>query len=104
MAEASNLKIGGFFLLWYALNIVYNDTNKTVLKVLDLPWTLSALQLGLGLLYIIPKWMLGFGKVPRLSLANIQTMTPIALIHGIGQCVTVSETPRPPCVPGREST
>ena len=29
--------VGFFFLLWYALNVVYNDMNKTVLKVLSLP-------------------------------------------------------------------
>jgi len=89
MAEASNTKIIMFFLLWYALNVVYNDTNKTVLKVLTLPWTMAALQLGLGLLYVIPKWMLGLGKAPKLSMANVQTMLPVSLIHGAGQVVTV---------------
>lgn len=46
----------------YVLNVIYNDTNKTVLKVLNLPWTLSALQLGLGLLYIVPLWLVGVRK------------------------------------------
>ena len=33
--------------------------NKTVLKILDLPWTMATLQLGLGLLYIGPLWLTG---------------------------------------------
>jgi len=75
--------------LWYALNVVYNDTNKTVLKVLDLPWTVSVLQLGIGLLYVGPLWLVGLRKAPKLSTANVMTVTPTALIHGAGQCVTV---------------
>jgi len=79
-----------FFLLWYVINVVYNDTNKTVLKVLNLPWTVSTLQLGLGLLfYTGPLWLSGLRKAPKLSLDNIKAITPVALIHGAGQCVTV---------------
>uniref|UniRef100_A0A7S0DYK3 Sugar phosphate transporter domain-containing protein n=1 Tax=Phaeocystis antarctica TaxID=33657 RepID=A0A7S0DYK3_9EUKA len=88
-AQASNLKIVCFFLLWYVLNVMYNESNMTVLKVLGLPWSLAALQLGLGLLYVVPKWATGLGKVPRLSQANLKAIAPIAMIHGAGQCVTV---------------
>jgi hypothetical protein len=63
MAEASTLKIVIFFGIWYMINVVYNDMNKTVLKVLDLPWTMAALQLGLGLLYVGPLWLTGLKQV-----------------------------------------
>ena len=88
-AEASSAKILIFFLIWYAINVIYNDMNKTVLKVLDLPWTMACLQLGLGLLYVGPLWLTGLKKAPRLSADNLATISPIALIHGLGQCVTV---------------
>ena len=88
-AQASNLKVVCFFLLWYVLNVMYNEFNMTVLRVLDLPWSLAALQLGLGLLYVVPKWVTGLGKVPRLSQANLKAIAPIAMVHGAGQCVTV---------------
>ena len=87
--ETSTVKILIFFLIWYAINVIYNDMNKTVLKVLDLPWTMACLQLGLGLLYVGPLWLTGLKKAPRLSAANLGTISPIALIHGLGQCVTV---------------
>eukprot|EP00964_Phaeocystis_antarctica_P153858 scaffold122294_cov63-Phaeocystis_antarctica.AAC.3 len=93
-AQASNLKIVCFFLLWYVLNVMYNESNMTVLKVLGLPWSLAALQLGLGLLYVVPKWATGLGKVPRLSQANLKAIAPIAMIHGAGQCVTVRLAPQ----------
>jgi len=89
MAEASTLKIVIFFGIWYMINVVYNDMNKTVLKVLDLPWTMAALQLGLGLLYVGPLWLTGLKQAPRLNAGNLATIAPIALIHGLGQCVTV---------------
>ena len=93
-AHASNLKIVCFFLLWYVLNVMYNEFNMTVLRVLDLPWSLAALQLGLGLLYVVPKWVTGLGKVPRLSQANLKAIAPIAMVHGAGQCVTVRRSTR----------
>lgn len=74
----------------YVLNVVYNDTNKQVLKVLDLPWTLSALQLGLGLLYIVPLWLVGVRKTPKLKSSDLSNMVPISIIHALGQCVTVA--------------
>ena len=79
-----------FFVLWYIINVVYNDSNKTVLKVLKLPWIVSALQLGIGLFfYTGPVWLLGLRKAPKLSGANAMGILPVALIHGAGQCVTV---------------
>ncbi|KAL1520032.1 hypothetical protein AB1Y20_023510 [Prymnesium parvum] len=89
MAEASSAKIITFFLIWYAINVIYNGMNKNVLKVLDLPWTLASLQLGIGLLYVGPLWLLGLKKAPRLNSSNLLTLAPIAAIHGLGQSVTV---------------
>jgi len=90
VVTSSNGMILFFFLLWYAINVVYNDTNKTVLKVLNLPWLIACLQLGLGLFfYVAPLWLSGLRKMPKLSIANAQTILPQALIHGLGQCVTV---------------
>jgi len=91
MAEAASTgKILFFFLLWYALNVWYNDTNKTVLKVLNLPWLISAVQLGMGLfLYTAPLYALGLRKPPKLSGGDAASVLPVALIHGVGQCVTV---------------
>jgi len=83
-------KILFFFLLWYAINVIYNDTNKTVLKVLNLPWIISSLQLGMGLFfYTAPLWLSGLRKPPKLSTDDVKAVLPTSLIHGAGQCVTV---------------
>ena len=61
-----------------------------MLKDLDLPWTISALQLGIGLvLWVAPLWLTGLRKMPSISMTNVKTILPIAVIHGLGQCVTV---------------
>jgi len=87
---ASNLKILVFFLIWYVINVAYNDANKTVLKVLNLPLTIASIQLGIGLvLYVAPLWLSGLRKMPKLSGDNVKSVMPVALIHGAGQLVTV---------------
>jgi len=79
-----------FFVLWYVVNIVYNDTNKTVLRVLKLPWTVASLQLGIGLLYIVPLWLTGLRSPPKLSFADLKTMLVPSLTHAACQMLTVA--------------
>uniref|UniRef100_A0A7S1XYR7 Sugar phosphate transporter domain-containing protein n=1 Tax=Phaeomonas parva TaxID=124430 RepID=A0A7S1XYR7_9STRA len=85
------LKIGVYFFLWYAFNVVYNLTNKQVLNALPLPWTISAAQLGIGLLYVFPVWLLKLGgrKAPVLTMENVKTLMPIATCHTTGHLCTV---------------
>ena len=39
--------------------------------------------------YVVPLWLLGLRAAPKLTLSNVRTVLPVALIHGCGQCVTV---------------
>mmetsp|Transcript_18025 Transcript_18025/g.23726 ORF Transcript_18025/g.23726 Transcript_18025/m.23726 type:complete len:227 (+) Transcript_18025:101-781(+) len=80
-AMQEKLKVGGYFGLWYALNIGYNIYNKQVLNVLPLPWTVGTAQLAAGLLYILPVWASGLRKAPKVSLENIKNLSPIAAMH-----------------------
>ena len=64
-----------FFLVWYVINVMYNDYNKTVLKDLNLPWTISALQLGIGLvLWVTPLWLTGVRKMPQITMENVRAL------------------------------
>jgi solute carrier family 35 protein E1 len=79
---AHTLKIGGFFGLWYALNIGYNIYNKKVLNVIpDLVWSVALLQLVVGLFYVIPIWKFGIRKQPELSATEIKNLIPVAICH-----------------------
>merc|ERR1719203_993358 len=75
------LQIGTYFALWYLFNIGYNIYNKQALNVLDYPWTVATIQMATGVAYFVPMWILGLRKAPKLSLAEIKTLIPIALCH-----------------------
>lgn len=53
------------------------------------PWTMSVMQLGVGLFYLIPLWMTPLRKAPKLSAENIKAIAPIATMHAIGHLCTV---------------
>jgi len=83
-AESSlkdSLQVGTYFALWYLFNIGYNIYNKQALNALSYPWTIATLQMATGIFYFVPVWLLKIRKAPKLSLADIKTLLPIALCH-----------------------
>lgn len=70
-----------YFALWYLLNVGYNVYNKKVLNVFPFPWTMSAFQLGTGVLGLLPLWATGLRKAPRLTGQHLANLSPIALMH-----------------------
>jgi drug/metabolite transporter (DMT)-like permease len=78
------LKIGGLFGLWYALNIGYNIYNKKVLNMVpSLTYTVALLQLVIGLVYILPVWALKIRPAPELTIKEILSLIPIAVLHSL---------------------
>eukprot|EP01041_Mallomonas_annulata_P010228 gene10228-21325_t len=91
---AEQLKVAGFFALWYAFNIGYNISNKKVCNALPtLTWTIALMQLVIGLVYVIPIWGLGIRKAPVLSTEEIKNLLPVAVLHTlthIGAVISLS--------------
>jgi len=83
------LEIGFYFALWYALNIVYNILNKKVLNVLPAPLTIGTLQFGVGAVYVIFLWILGFRRRPTLTSDGVQAVNNIAVAHAFGQLTSM---------------
>jgi len=75
------LKVGGYFALWYALNIGYNIYNKMALNAMPLPWTLATFQLFAGIPYVTFLWATGLRVAPKLSTENVKNLAPSALCH-----------------------
>lgn len=75
------LEVGSYFALWYLFNIAYNIYNKQALNVLGFPWTVATIQMGVGVLYFLPLWLLGIRKAPKLSINELKKLFPIALCH-----------------------
>lgn len=82
-------KVGFYFALWYALNIVYNIVNKKVLNVWSAPMTVATLQLGIGAAYAILLWNFGLRSRPTLELSGKQAIRKVGLWHALGQICTV---------------
>lgn len=78
------LKLGLYFVLWFALSTGYNIENKVRLNSLPLPWLQSAGSLLTGSLFVIPLWLTGIRKPPKLSGAAMLTLAPIAFCHSLG--------------------
>jgi len=78
------IKVGTYFALWYALNIGYNIYNKKALNIIPAPWTVSAIQMIVGMFVFVPLWVLKLRAAPKLSTENVKTLMPIAAMHTLG--------------------
>ncbi|CEM04483.1 unnamed protein product [Vitrella brassicaformis CCMP3155] len=57
----------GLVALWYFLNTWYNIHNKKAVNMLNLPWTISTIQLWIGWLWFWPLWLTGGRKMPIIN-------------------------------------
>jgi len=78
------LKLCVYFALWFGLSTGYNIANKVRLNSLPLPWLQSAGSLLTGSLFVIPLWLTGIRKPPKLSGSAMMTLAPIAFCHSLG--------------------
>jgi solute carrier family 35 protein E1 len=62
-------------------SIGYNITNKRTLNMIRIPFTLSAFQLLVGSLYVLPLWLTGLRKAPKLSMQELKTVMPMGFCH-----------------------
>lgn len=85
---AGTITLTVYFVLWYGLNVGYNIYNKKVMNAFPYPYTVATAQLGLGLMYIFPVWIVGRSP-PKVSMENIQSLFPIAFFHTLGHTLTV---------------
>jgi len=87
--SAAALKMAGLFFIWYAFNAAYNVYNAYIKADIQLPWTISTVQLLVGLLYAVPLWFLKVRKAPNLTFNDIKAMMPIAILNAFGHAAAV---------------
>ena len=88
-ALLQRLKVGFYFALWYALNIVYNILNKRVLNVLPSPLIVGSMQFGVGSLYVLTLWLLQLRPTPSLTPTGKNTLSQVGFWHCIGQLFSI---------------
>ncbi|EEC47468.1 predicted protein [Phaeodactylum tricornutum CCAP 1055/1] len=83
------LKVGFYFALWYALNIVYNILNKKLLNVLPSPVTVGSIQFGVGCFYVLLVWALKLRPAPTLTSQGKAAVQKVGFWHCTGQLASM---------------
>ncbi|KAL8172438.1 hypothetical protein V2J09_024242 [Rumex salicifolius] len=88
---AKSVKIGLYFAVWWALNVVFNIYNKKVLNAFPYPWLTSTLSLATGSLMMMISWGTRIAETPNTDFEFWKTLFPVAVAHTIGHvAATVS--------------
>ncbi|GMH05326.1 hypothetical protein Nepgr_007166 [Nepenthes gracilis] len=81
---AQRVKIGIYFAMWWALNVVFNIYNKKVLNVFPYPWLTSTLSLAAGSLMMLISWATRIADAPKTDMDFWKALLPVAVAHTIG--------------------
>jgi solute carrier family 35 protein E1 len=90
-------KLTAYLTVWYVGNIAYNIYNKKACNALgkdahghaNAHWTLSAVQLLVGVLFVVPMWLTGIRKAPEMTLDNWKEMFPTGLFACLAHAFSV---------------
>jgi len=63
--------------------------NKRALTQVSMPWTTAFVQMLVGVLYVVPLWLSGIRKAPKVNFENIKNISPIALMHALAHVTAV---------------
>lgn len=69
---------------------VDNVYNAFMKKDFQYPWASAAIQLAVGLFYVVPLFLLKLRKMPKISLEDFKRLLPIALLNAGGHACTVN--------------
>eukprot|EP00210_Caulerpa_lentillifera_P000091 g87.t1 len=77
----------GFIALWYAVNVAFNLTNKSIYKFFPFPWTVSTIHVLVGAIYCGVAYLLGAKKASFGRPINKEELGKIsgsAVMHALG--------------------
>lgn len=86
------INLVGLFIIWYAVNCAYSVYNSKVKDDLEFPIAVAILQLIVGIVYVVPLWLLGIRKMPKLTISDIFKILPIVALNALGHAATVVAT------------
>lgn len=92
-----NTKLFAYLAVWYLGNIYYNIYNKKACIALgknaagasNAHWALSAAQLLVGALFVLPMWILGLRTKPNMTLENWKELSPVGLWASLAHAFSV---------------
>ena len=75
--KSSGLGMIALFAAWYGCNAGYNVYNSFVKVDYPFAYAIAMAQLGVGFIYAVPLWVLGFRQFPKISFGDFLTLLPI---------------------------
>ncbi|XP_077223162.1 triose phosphate/phosphate translocator, chloroplastic-like [Tasmannia lanceolata] len=87
-AKYPALITGGFFFLWYFLNVIFNILNKKVYNYFPYPYFVSVVHLLVGVVYCLVSWAVGLPKRAPLDKDLLVLLTPVAFCHALGHVMS----------------
>ena len=84
---SENLVTAGFIALWYAVNVCFNLTNKSLYKSFPFPWTVSTVHVVVGSLYCLVCYGLGAKKASfgrPITKDELKKISGPASMHALG--------------------
>lgn len=92
MEEASKkVKIAGYFVVWWTLNVIFNIYNKKALNAFPYPWFASTCCLAAGATIMAFLWATKIVEFPDTDFDFWKGLLPVAIAHTIGHvAATVS--------------
>ncbi|XP_031491489.1 triose phosphate/phosphate translocator, chloroplastic-like isoform X2 [Nymphaea colorata] len=82
------LVTGGFFFMWYFLNVIFNILNKKVYNYFPYPYFVSLIHLLVGVVYCFACWSVGLPKRAPINKELLKLLTPVAFCHALGHVMT----------------
>lgn len=77
------------FIVWYGCNAGYNVYNSYVKEDFAFPYIIALIQLGVGLVYALPLWVLRLRDFPNLNFYDVWTLLPIVILNAFGHLAAV---------------
>jgi len=92
-----NTKLLAYLAVWYLGNIYYNIYNKKACIALgknaaghsNAHWALSAAQLLVGALFVLPMWLTGLRTKPSMTIENWKELSPVGLWASLAHAFSV---------------
>lgn len=84
------LVTGGYFFMWYFLNVIFNILNKKIYNYFPYPYFVSLIHLVVGVGYCAVCWTLGLLKRPDKDPDKelLGLIIPVAACHALGHVMT----------------
>ncbi|CAD7696063.1 unnamed protein product [Ostreobium quekettii] len=84
---APGIVTSSFIFMWYALNVVFNLTNKSIFKFFPYPWTVSTVHVTVGAIYCLFTYAIGLKKASfgrAVTWDEFKKISGPAIMHAIG--------------------